>query len=126
MSAGIDCGKQTNLDQSIRLLSDKKSPQYISDKGTRFKAIENLKQSKAEILQDVKKARASLKNPDVIRSLGRATVQRLSLLSDEKLALEAINASEQVIEERIFIPKLDSFRGISKIRTLQGLSLIHI
>ena len=126
MSAGIDCGKQTNLDQSIRLLSDRKSPQYISDKRTRFKAIENLKQSKAEILQDVKKARASLKNPDVIRSLGRATVQRLSLLSDEKLALEAINASEQVIEERIFIPKLDSFRGISKIRTLQGNTLKNL
>ena len=119
-NAGIDCGNRRNLNQSIRLLTDRTSPQYIANTVLRNKAITNLKQSRTEILQDAKKARAALKNPEVIKSLGKATVQRLSKLSDEELALEVINASEQVIEERIFIPKADNFRGLSKIRRLQG------
>ena len=125
-NAGVDCGNRKNLSQSIRLISERTSPQYISNRALRNKAINNLKQSRTEILQDAKKARAALKNPEVIRSLGKATVQRLSQLSDEELALEVINASEQVIEERIFIPKADNFRGLSKIRRLQGNTLNNL
>ena len=125
-NAGINCGRRKSLRQSIRLLSQKTSQQYIADKSLRDKAIDNLIQSKREVLKDAKKARAALKDPDVIKALGKTTVERLSRLNDEELALEAINASEQVIEERIFVPKADSFRGISKIRRLQGNTLNNL
>ena len=102
-NAGIDCGTRTTLDQSIRLLSNRSSPQYIPNIAKRRLAINNLRNSKIEILQEAKEARKELKNPDVIKALGKAEIKRLSKLSDEQLALEAITASEQVIEERIFI-----------------------
>lgn len=125
-NAGIDCGIRTSLNQSIRQLSQKSSPQYISNPKRRNKAIKNLRQSKAEVLQDAKKARESLKDPKVIESLGKETVLRLSRLSDEDLAIEAINASEQVIEERVFIPKLDNFTGLTRIQKLRGNTLNNL
>ena len=125
-NAGIDCGTRTTLGQSIRLLSDKSSPQYIPNIAKRRTAVNNLRKGRAEVLQDAKKARKKLKDPDVIKALGKAEIKRLSKLSDEQLAQEAITASEQVIEERIFIPKLDSFKGLSKIQNLQGNSMKNL
>ena len=124
--AGIQCGSKEDLKSSIASLSRRGSPNYISNTNKRRFAIKNLENSQLEILKETKKARAALEDPEVISTLGAATVKRLKKMSDEDLAVEVLNTADQVIEETVFIPKAESFKNLRKVGTLQGNSLRNI
>ena len=124
--AGIQCGSKEDLKSSIASLSRRGSPNFISNTNKRRFAIKNLKNSQLEILKETKKARAALEDPEVISTLGAATVKRLKKMSDEDLAVEVLNTADQVIEETVFIPKAESFKNLRKVGTLKGNSLRNI
>jgi len=112
---GLRCVSRLSDTERGAAFSTPGNVHYIADPRLRVAALAKARAAAAaqaaDFAKDVATLRAQLKDPvqrkQIEAEIGAAEAQRLSLLPDEELAGELVNAAETKVEQVMFLPKLD-------------------